>query len=421
MALKRLAVIGGGAKAAAISAKAACLNFAGVGHIEITIFEEHRIGAAWRGDRGFTDGVQRLCTPAERDVGFPYSDNFGEAVAAKMVAEYSWQAFLISNGRYGDWVDTGRDRPTHSEFADYLQFCVTRSRAIPITGEVVRLIPNNGFWTVEYKIPGFRNSKTTANEKAAGFDGVVVTGAPEPIRRVPSVTDSRIFDGRSFWSSLSQIPGLIGSSEDPVVIVGSGGTAAAIAGWFARALPNVNVRILGSQPALYARTDNAFENRAFRDPEVWAGLSAEDQLAFCDRLTRGAVWSNVLADLSRARKIDYLPGKALRFLAVEEELQVEYSTSANTQKVKPLPASILIEATGFDVWWFNRLFDDALRNQIDNLRDVLSQTMTADLCLPIAGVPNLHASMLSQAVSPAFASLMALGDMADAVLRPYVG
>ncbi len=414
---RKLAVIGGGAKAAAISAKAACLNAAGGNQIEVTIFEEHRIGAAWRGDRGFTDGVQRLCTPAERDLGFPYSTttSFGDAVAFEMLAKYSWQAFLVANGLYGDWIDNGRDRPSHLEFADYLEFCVNKSGADVKTGAVVGLIPQRGLWSVLYQNPAI-----PVIEPAVGFDGVVITGAPDPIRKVPSVRDPRILDGKSFWSCLADIPGLIGASENPVVIVGSGGTAAAIAGWFARALPNVDVRILGSQPALYARTDNAFENRAFRDPEVWAGLSAEDQLAFCDRLTRGAVWSNVLADLSRAPKISYLPGRASQFLVSQGELQVDFSTSANSQNVTPLPASIIVEATGFDNWWFTRLFDRGLRDQVDGVRNDLCRRMNSFLCLPIPGVPNLHAPMLSQAVSPAFSSLMALGDMSDAVLRCYL-
>jgi mycobactin lysine-N-oxygenase len=66
----RLAVLGGGAKAAALAAKAWCLKEGKIADIEIVIFEQHKVGASWDGEHGYTDGEQRLCTHIERDVGF---------------------------------------------------------------------------------------------------------------------------------------------------------------------------------------------------------------------------------------------------------------------------------------------------------------------------------------------------------------
>ncbi|MEJ8630188.1 hypothetical protein P0F65_10725 [Sphingomonas sp. I4] len=67
---QHLAVIGAGPKAAALAAKAYCLQQQGI-PVAVTVFERNEIGANWTGDFGYTDGIQRLCTPAERDLGFP--------------------------------------------------------------------------------------------------------------------------------------------------------------------------------------------------------------------------------------------------------------------------------------------------------------------------------------------------------------
>ncbi|SFU23439.1 DUF2971 domain-containing protein [Paraburkholderia aspalathi] len=66
----RIAVIGGGPKAAALAAKAAVLRELKKADVQVTIFEPDQIGAAWTGESGYTDGEQRLCTIAERDVGY---------------------------------------------------------------------------------------------------------------------------------------------------------------------------------------------------------------------------------------------------------------------------------------------------------------------------------------------------------------
>lgn len=110
---KEIAVIGGGAKAAALAAKASALRQARKGdEVGVTIFEKQEVGAHWTGNSGYTDGIQRLCTPAERDVGFPYASKGGEKVDALMHSQFSWQSYLLSQAHeYSRWVDHGRGRP----------------------------------------------------------------------------------------------------------------------------------------------------------------------------------------------------------------------------------------------------------------------------------------------------------------------
>ena len=55
------------------------------------------------------------------------------------MAEYSWQRHLIRNGTYADWVDRGRLRPTHRQWASYLREVADRAQAEIVPGEVVGL------------------------------------------------------------------------------------------------------------------------------------------------------------------------------------------------------------------------------------------------------------------------------------------
>ena len=84
MSRKKVIIVGAGAKAAAIVARAAVMtelkNELGIpGAPEIVVIEKDRPGAAWVHTSGYTDGDVVLCTPPEMDVGFPYlSDNWDD-------------------------------------------------------------------------------------------------------------------------------------------------------------------------------------------------------------------------------------------------------------------------------------------------------------------------------------------------------
>lgn len=418
---QRLAIIGGGPKAAAIAAKAACLrDLAGL-PLEVVVFERHEIASAWTGNHGYTDGLQRLCTAAERDIGFPYESQLAEGLAARLQVRFSWMAYAIDQGRYGDWVDRGRPKPAHREFARYIAWCLTDSATIQY-GEVIALTHRFGRWSVTY-----REAATGDEIRESGFDGVVVTGPGPQSTRLKQVADPRIFDGVGFW-----LPGTAAvaaqraqeSPDDPVIIVGSGGTAAATAAALVRANVRNEVIVLGNQAALYARADSYFENRAFRDPKFWSVLSADDQRTFSDRLTRGAVWSNVVDLLASVDTIDYLQGEALEVRHdpagdPNGALLVDYKTSADPTGIVSQPGAVVIDATGFDPWWFRSLLSKTLADQ--TLREAeMRATMASDLSLPLTGAPKLHIPMVAQAVGPAYNSLMALGSLSDVILRPYV-
>ncbi|TCU13711.1 hypothetical protein EV132_111144 [Rhizobium sullae] len=84
---KTLCIIGAGPKAAAIVARAGVLAELGHAVPEITAIEKSDIGAAWSGTYGLSNGYLTLCSPAEKDVGFPYyetSSANGDSIARRM-------------------------------------------------------------------------------------------------------------------------------------------------------------------------------------------------------------------------------------------------------------------------------------------------------------------------------------------------
>jgi len=95
-----IAIIGGGPKGVAVAAKAAVLSQRPPRPmLNVTVYEHDALAAAWRGGSGYIDGLQPLCTLAERDLGFPYSrTSFGPDVARDMFVHFSWQAFAVREG-----------------------------------------------------------------------------------------------------------------------------------------------------------------------------------------------------------------------------------------------------------------------------------------------------------------------------------
>jgi mycobactin lysine-N-oxygenase len=94
---------------------------------------------------------------------------------------------------------------------------------------------------------------------------------------------------------------------------------------------------------------------------------------------------------------------------------------------KLLPASLVIDASGFDAWWFSKLMSPPLQalftgaddDATEALRKALRKSVRKDLSLDI-GIDGLHVPMVSQTQGPGFASLMVLGSMSDRILKPYI-
>ncbi len=422
---KAIAIVGGGPKAAAIAAKAVAMRDIGLSAPDVAIFEARSIGSAWKGgDGGYSDGASRLCTPAPRDLGFPYGNDLSASCAGRMFAEFSWASFLVDLGgdQYARWVNRGTPRPTHGEFAQYLEWAVAKAGARVVIDEVTGL-SWNGQWGVA----------TRNNGDAGRFDGVVITGPGPPVPALLNRPSNRILDGRNFWTNEALVRSLVAQDRDPtVVIIGAGGTAAAVAGWFVRHdFSRLPIHIVGREATLYTRSPGYFEDRLFSDDDAWDDLRARARQEFVARLTRGVVWQDVIDGLSRHDNLTYRCGQVVRIDVADDELGVVVDTAGAEPGVgadghietTTLPASLVVNCRGFDGWWFSSFFSssDPASRVLKNDRATLEETVTRALALASPfPYPGLHVPMRASMAGPGAANLMALGWMSDRILRPYL-
>jgi mycobactin lysine-N-oxygenase len=418
----RLAIVGGGAKAAAIAAKAHSLTRLGLADIEVTIFERSQVACNWHGDHGYTDGAQGLCTSITRDVGFPYEHDVAD-VNEYMMSTYSWPAHLVRNGGHTDWVNRHSDRPSHQQFHRYLSEVIALSGAEVLERtEVVGLTPRRRQWLVRARPVG-------GPARAHGpYDAVVVTG-PGPAREDFDLTDHRFFNGEDVWQRLPELMAAIEACDERIVLIGSGGTAAAIAAWLVAAgYGDREIWFVARQATLYTRTANYFEDRVFQDEEIWGQLGPQERRQFVDRLTRSVVWEAVTEQLSLARAIRVQPGRATSVAetddGVGETLTVMATPSLPGAPPIEIEASAVIDATGFNEWWFVDLLPPDQRATSLALFKKRAETVDYFLRFPWRQrspqqAPPLHTPTISFAAGPGFNSLMALGLMADRILWPY--
>ncbi|WP_234342752.1 SidA/IucD/PvdA family monooxygenase [Xanthomonas citri] len=416
----RLAVVGGGPKAAAIAARAHALNVSlGRSAFIVDIYERKTIGAHWTGRSGYTDGVQTLCTPIERDLGYPYHST-DPGVNQTLFECFSWNSYLQSQGQaFFNWVEGGRLPPTHSDFSDYLSWAVSRSKARVIHGEVVGLSVVNRKWEVVF------NGRGKVKKAGPSYDGVVITG-PGPALRLPIIrAKKKVFDGQTMWSRLQEVERALAyldsakSSKD-IAIIGAGGTAAAILAWLSKhGQKNRRITIVSNQPAFFTRGDSVFENRMFNNDVAWLNLPTSVRRESADRLNRGVVWNSVMRELSEIKNIDFQYGKASRIEKKFNHARVFFEGAH--KKHGFIDAGVVFDAIGFNAWWWLDLLGPADRDAIGE-RKRLQNAMDSNLTFrkSVWPHPPLHAPMHASLIGPGHQSLMSLGKMADSILAPYL-
>jgi len=290
-----------------------------------------------------------------------------------------------------------------------------------------------GQWRITSQLGGNTNTKD--------FDGVVITGSGEPWPPLQKA-NQRVFDGRSFWTQLPAVLALIHQDRDPsVVIIGAGGTAAAVAGWFARVgIRNIIITIVGREPTLFARYQNWFEDRLFSDSVAWDALPNGAKNDFLARLTRGIVWTSVIDDLADQDNIVYQCYEARGFTAPTgiaaapgniPRIFVELD-AVGPPPHPPVPggypilldATVFVDARGFDRYWFvNSLLQSSplQAHFAAPNRPIIEADITH--CLSVGGgnfPDNFHVPMLASRQGPAAPNLFALGWMSDRIFRCYV-
>ena len=403
-----LAVIGAGPKGIAIAAKARALAAAGLDVPEVVLVDRGAVAGNWSGGQGYTNGLLPLGTPPEKDVGYPYPDSWGAASApvTRAMAEFSWQRHLIAHGRYADWVDRGRMRPTHREWSAYLGEVAERAEAEIVGGELVGLDVEGDGWRLALE-----------GGQSISADGVVFTGSGPPIAVAGQPRDHlRVLDGRSYWLHERALKKEIAKS---VCVIGSGETAASIViSLLKRSHSRSTVDVLTSRGVLYSRGESYDENRFYSDPGDWPRLAESHRREFLERTDRGVFSVQAEAILNHSRGFRTLAGRAAAIEAGDRQVVVTIEYDDQRERVA---YDLVVVAIGFDARWFESLLGSEARRRLDDAAGAeLERRIDVDLSVADLS-PPLHLPVLAGlAQGPGFPNLSCLGLLSDRILRRYV-
>jgi mycobactin lysine-N-oxygenase len=404
-----VAVVGAGPKGISLAAKAHALAAAGFDAPRVVLIDRRGVAESWSGRQGYTNGMLRLGTPPEKDVGFPYPQSWGAASAAVMaaMAPYSWQAHLIDRGVYSDWVDRGRLHPTHREWSVYLRSVAEKTGTEVVEKEVVALDVEGERWLCRLE-----------DGQVVPADGLVLTGSGPPIT-VPGqpAEHARILDGRTYW--LDQ-PRLWQQHGLNICVIGSGETAASVVvGVLNKLHKGSTVEVLTSRGVLYSRGESFDENRFYSDPGDWPRLAESHRREFLERTDRGVFSIQAEAALTRSRAFRTLAGRAVRIDADDCHVIVTIEYGHERERVA---YDFVVVAIGFQPRWFEGLLTPDARQRLAAAigDDELERRIEIDLSVA-AMQPRLHLPMLAGlAQGPGFPNLSSLGLMSDRILRTYI-
>jgi mycobactin lysine-N-oxygenase len=443
-AIPLLVVVGGGPKAAALAAKARVLKDLGKGEIRVKVLEREKdMAANWRGRSGYTTGNVQLCTPPEKDVGFPYTSIYGADVDKRMLAEYSWHAYkiLVDKSSYSDWVDSGRDHPSHKEWADYLKYILmsgpqAKSYAVSDAFEGDDVVSVHESTEVQLIEPAkgkvLVQAKYRGRQKAIEADGVVLTGPGDPILIQDTAVDPQaaLFDGRDYWKNTLRFSEMVAGK---IAVVGGGETAASIVLSLLELTrgSSVSIDIINRHGAIFTRGESYNESRRFSNPRGWLDLEIKDREEFIRRTDRGVFSVGAQRRLNKARNIGYVSGEVVALRSEQDKIKLELRLAVGNE-VKNYDAVIV--ALGFNPWTALNLLPSKFRPiaQTQQTRRQLyadlERSIDEYLCPSFEHIPgmkgvrfNVHLPMLAAlSQGPGFPTLCSLGHLSDRIISRYV-
>ncbi len=425
-AVADLLVIGAGAKAAAIAAKAHVLNELGLGPISILTVEAREPAASWLGGYGFTSGVEPLSTTPMKDVGFPYQSHelfgdLGNQIDDAMMA-FSWHRYLVSTRNYARWVDAGSPAVQHRDYGEYLAWVFSRAsrgaRMIEGRAVQIRLDARRSEWLI--------GVKTAAGLAEYRSHALAMTGPgfQRVLSHDPIVAD-RLFHCDARRSDLVTLP-----AQEPVdvAIVGGGESAIACALMLRSTRPLARLTIY--TPGLpMSRAESFLENRVYSSPEAvaWTTLDLRTRREFVARSDRGVFAPGGLTALASDRMCRFVTGRVRHVAATAqsaEPLLVEYAAPAGVVRARH---SYLVNCTGFDVVAELRSMASAetraeIERRVGPIWTCAPEEIAMDWSLGVANLtPALHVpAMAALSQGPGFANLSSLGLLANRVIAPVL-
>ncbi len=423
-----LLVVGAGAKGSAIAIKAHVVNSLGLGPVTVTVVEAVGPAAAWRDGNGVTSSREILALSPSKDVGFPYQSGraFGDSGAAVdgAMTAYSWQRYLIEEGRYADWVDAGTPCVQRRVYGAYLAWVLAHARVgvNVVRGRVERVSLADGaqeHWQVD--VTRADGSPLRLDCRAFALTG---QGVQRSLSHDPDVA-ARVLDCEGGRMQIAKVPS---EHSSDIAIVG-GGESALSCLEFVRALrPDARLTVYTSSLPT-SRIESFLENRVYSRPDEidWPALSASTRRDFIVRSDRGVFGAERVAPFAYDETCRFVGGRVTHISCAPDtdRATVAYISTAGATVAQH---DYVINCTGYDLLeHLRRLLADDARDEVERRIGPLwggvgEWDLAVGRALELEGMrPRLHApglAALSQ--GPGFSTLGALGLIGDRVLEPLV-
>lgn len=409
-----LAVLGAGAKAVAVAAKAWALRGMGIQPPDVIAVERTEIAANWQASGGWTDGEQRLGTSPEKDVGFPYRSSLVPRRNAELdnrMTRYSWQSYLIATGQFAAWIDRGRPAPTHRRWGQYLRWVAEQVGMTVVEGEVERLGLDGDGWALY------------THETTVHADALMITG-PGQAEKSLLPGNPRVLSIAQFWHRAAG-PDRI--CAERVAVIGGGETAASILNELFRHRVST-ITVISPQVTLFTRGEGFFENSLFSDPTDWGLLTLQERRDAVARTDRGVFSVSVQEALLADDRIRHLRGRVAHAVGREGQIRLTLSTDRGTENLETVHGfDLVIDGSGADPLWFLTLFSQDALDLLElgmggpltgeSLEEAIGYDLAVADVTPKLFLPNLAG--LNQ--GPGFPNLSCLGLLSDRVLGAEFG
>ncbi|MHA3020807.1 NADPH-dependent L-lysine N(6)-monooxygenase MbtG [Mycobacterium sp. BMJ-28] len=410
---QKLAIIGAGAKAVAVAAKAAELRAMGVDAPEVIALERTAIAANWQAAGGWTDGAHRLGTGPEKDVGFPYQSALVPRRNAELderMMRHSWQAYLVGTGQFAEWVDRGRPAPTHRRWSQYLQWVAERVGMSVTLGEVTEIGVRHGDDGIGWEL------KT--HEATVHADALMVTG-PGQAERSILPGNPRVLSIAQFWHRAAAQE-LI--AADRVAVIGGGETAGTMLDELFRHRIST-ITVISPQVTLFTRGEGYFENALYSDPTHWDGLTLAEKRDAMNRTDRGVFSVRVQEGLLADDRIRHLRGRVAHAVARDERIRLTLQTERGSERLETVHGfDLVIDGSGANPMWFQPLLHQEALDvlelglggpfAVDRVQESIGHDLAVEDVEPKLFLPGLAG--LTQ--GPGFPNLSCLGRLSDRIL-----
>ncbi|MGV0835203.1 NADPH-dependent L-lysine N(6)-monooxygenase MbtG [Mycolicibacterium thermoresistibile] len=412
-----LAVIGAGAKAVAVAAKAAELRAMGIEVPEVIAVERTGVAANWESVGGWTDGQHRLGTGPEKDVGFPYRSSLVPRRNAELderMTRHSWQAYLIRTGQFAEWIDRGRPAPTHRRWSQYLHWVADNVGMNVVLGEVQRI-------AVQGTATG-RRWELHTHDDVVSADAVMVTG-PGQAEHSILPGNPRVLSIAEFWHRAAARE-LI--TAERVAVIGGGETAASMLNELFRHRVST-ITVISPQVTLFTRGESFFENTLFSDPTDWSTLTLAERRDAMARTDRGVFSARVQDALLADDRIRHLRGRVAHAVPRDGKIRLTLHTDRGAERLETVHGfDLVIDGSGANALWFVPLFS---QDALDLLELALGGPLTGDALQEAIGydlavtdlAPKLFLPGLAGLTQgPGFPNLSCLGLLSDRVLGAHL-